>query len=89
MLEAFVPDCSGLSSPAWRRCCQVRAIAPRRRLATDHVRALEFFEDVLEHDTRVFFQGRLERTRPRAMRRRNAIVGDATWSGRWRSFRRA
>jgi hypothetical protein len=29
------------------------------RIATDHVSALEFFEDVMEHDPRVFFDGRL------------------------------
>jgi hypothetical protein len=57
----------------------LRGAVPRTaRIAVDHVRALEFFEEVLEHDARVFFDGRLERTRPRGTRRRNAVVGDTT-----------
>lgn len=43
----------------------LRGVVPRTaRIATDHVRALEFFEEVLEHDPRVFFDGRLLRNRP-------------------------
>jgi len=42
----------------------LRGAVPRTaRVATDHVRALEFFEEVMEHDPRVFFEGRLVRTR--------------------------
>lgn len=56
----------------------LRGVVPRTaRLAIDHVRALEFFEEVLEHDPRVFFDGRLESASHRAMRRAN-IIGDAT-----------
>lgn len=44
----------------------LRGVVPRTaHLANDHVRALEFFEEVLEHDPRVYFDGRLERTRSR------------------------
>lgn len=43
----------------------LRGVVPRTaRIATDHVRALEFFEEVMEHDPRVFFDGRLVRNRP-------------------------
>ncbi|ULL01508.1 hypothetical protein [Bradyrhizobium sp. I71] len=43
----------------------LRGVVPRTgRIETDHVRALEFFEEVLEHDPRVFFGGRLVRERP-------------------------
>jgi hypothetical protein len=52
----------------------VSGLVPRTtRLATDHVRALEFFEEILEHDPRVFFDGRLESAFDRAARRRNVI----------------
>jgi hypothetical protein len=52
----------------------VSGLVPRTiRLATDQVRALEFFEEILEHDPRVFFDGRLERAFDRAVRRRNVI----------------
>lgn len=54
----------------------LRGVVPRTaRIATDHVRALEFFEEVLEHDPRVFFDGRLVRKRPAL---RDNIIGDAT-----------
>jgi hypothetical protein len=54
----------------------LRGVVPRTaRIATDHVHALEFFEEVLEPDPRVFFDGRL--TRDRAANR-NKIIGDAT-----------
>jgi hypothetical protein len=56
----------------------LRGLVPRTAcLATDHVRALEFFEEILEDDPRMFFDGRLERERKRAIRRRN-VIGDAT-----------
>jgi hypothetical protein len=43
----------------------LRGVVPRTaRLETDHVRALEFFEEIIEHDPRVFFDGRLVRNRP-------------------------
>lgn len=54
----------------------LRGVVPRTaRIATDHIRALEFFEEVLERDPRVFFDGRLvrNRTAPPA-----DIDGDAT-----------
>jgi hypothetical protein len=55
----------------------LRGVVPRTaRLAIDHIRALEFFEEVLEHDPRVFFDGRLESASDRAMRRAN-IIGEA------------
>jgi hypothetical protein len=55
----------------------LRGLVPlTARLATDHVRALEFFEEILEHDPRVFFDGRLEKEGKRAMRPGN--VGNAT-----------
>jgi hypothetical protein len=54
----------------------LRGVVPRTaRLETDHVRALEFFEEILEHDPRVFFDGRLVRF-PAA--RRNNVIGEAT-----------
>jgi hypothetical protein len=54
----------------------LRGVVPRTtRLATDHVRALEFFEEIIEHDPRVFFDGRLVRERAA---NRNEIIGDAT-----------
>lgn len=43
------------------------------RIETDHVRALEFFEEILEHDPRVFFDGRLVRV---PVARRDNVVGD-------------
>jgi hypothetical protein len=47
----------------------LRGIVPRTaRLAADHVNALEFFEEILEDDPRVFFGGRIERERKRANR---------------------
>jgi hypothetical protein len=56
----------------------LRGVVPRTtRLATDHVRALEFFEEIIEHDPRVFFDGRLTRTTKRAMLRVD-INGEAT-----------
>jgi hypothetical protein len=56
----------------------LRGVVPRTtRLATDHVRALEFFEEILEHDPRVFFDGRLESAFVRASRRAN-VIGGAT-----------
>ena len=52
----------------------LRGVVPRTaRLATDHVRALEFFEEIMEHDPRVFFDGRLVRV-PAA--RRDNVIGD-------------
>jgi hypothetical protein len=52
----------------------LRGLVPRTaRIATDHVHALECFEEILEHDTRVFFEGRLESARDRAVRRANVI----------------
>lgn len=43
----------------------LRGVVPRTaRNERDHVHALEFFEEVLEHDARVFFDGRLVRERP-------------------------
>jgi hypothetical protein len=54
----------------------LRGVVPRTaRLAADHVHALEFFEEVMEHDPRVFFDGRLVRDRAA---NRNGIIGDAT-----------
>jgi hypothetical protein len=54
----------------------LRGVVPRTgRLATDHVRALEFFEEIMEHDPRVFLDGRLVRDRAA---NRNEIIGDAT-----------
>lgn len=54
----------------------LRGAVPRTaRIAIDHVRALEFFEEVMEHDPRVFFDGRLVRNRPE---RRADLDGDAT-----------
>lgn len=45
-------------------------------IAADHVRALEYFEDIIEHDTRVFFDGRLVRNRP--VRTAKKAIGAAT-----------
>ncbi|MCK1500468.1 hypothetical protein [Bradyrhizobium sp. 188] len=45
-------------------------------IAADHVRALEYFEDIMEHDTRVFFDGRLVRNRP--VRTAKKAIGAAT-----------
>ncbi len=43
----------------------LRGVVPRTgRIETDHVRALEFFEEILKDDPRVFFGGRLIRQRP-------------------------
>jgi hypothetical protein len=43
----------------------LRGVVPRtKRIETDHVRALEFFEEILADDPRVFFAGRLIRERP-------------------------
>lgn len=54
----------------------LRGVVPRtRRVEVDHVRALEFFEEILADDPRVFFDGRLVRGRAA---RRNTVVGDAT-----------
>jgi hypothetical protein len=54
----------------------LRGVVPRTaRIATDHIHALEFFEEIMEHDPRVFFDGRLVRNR--AVRRNN-LIGDAT-----------
>jgi hypothetical protein len=54
----------------------LRGVVPRTaRLGADHVRALEFFEEVLEHDPRAFFDGRLRRVRAS---NRNTDVGGAT-----------
>lgn len=54
----------------------LRGVVPRTaRLAADHVHALEFFEEIMEHDPRVFFDGRLVRDRAA---NRNEIIGDAT-----------
>lgn len=50
----------------------LRGLVPRTaRIATDHVRALEFFEEILEHDPPLFFKGRLENARKRGARRAN------------------
>jgi hypothetical protein len=54
----------------------LRGVVPRtKRIETDHVRALEFFEEILKDDPRVFFDGRLESARDRARRRANIIGG--------------
>jgi hypothetical protein len=45
------------------------------RIAADHIRALEFFEEVMEHDPRIFFDGRLVRERAR---NRNTNIGART-----------
>jgi hypothetical protein len=51
---------------------------PRTRgLATDHARAMEAFEEIMEHDARMFWNGRIESAGDRAVRRAN-IIGDAT-----------
>ena len=56
----------------------LRGVVPRTvRLEIDHVRALEFFEEIMEDDPRIFFEGRLTRTTKRAMRRVD-ISGEAT-----------
>jgi hypothetical protein len=49
------------------------AVRRTARIETDHVRALEFFEEILEHDPRVFFDGRLVRF---PVARRHNVVGD-------------
>ena len=52
----------------------LRGIVPRTaRIATDHLRALEFFEEILEHDPRIFFDGRLVSSRDRLAQRGNVI----------------
>jgi hypothetical protein len=51
------------------------AVRRTGRIETDHVHALELFEEILEHDPRVFFDGRLVRERST---RPSNIVGDAT-----------
>jgi hypothetical protein len=52
----------------------LRGVVPRTaRIERDHVHALEFFEEVLEHDPRVFFDGRLIRERAA---KRNDIKGE-------------
>lgn len=54
----------------------LHGVVPRtNRLETDHVRALEFFEEILEDDPRAVFDGRIERERRRAVRRAD-IAGD-------------
>lgn len=54
----------------------LHGVVPRtKRIETDHVRALEFFEEIMADDPRVFFEGRLVRERKP---KRNAIVGGAT-----------
>ena len=54
----------------------LRGVVPRTaRIATDHVRALEFFEEIMEHDPRVFFDGRLVRNRAAP---RDNVIGRAT-----------
>ncbi len=54
----------------------LRGVVPRTaRLAADHVHALEFFEEIMEHDPRVYFDGRLVRDRAA---NRKEIIGDAT-----------
>ncbi|MET4296236.1 hypothetical protein ABIB06_007030 [Bradyrhizobium sp. LB8.2] len=51
----------------------LRGVVPRTtRLATDHVRALQFFEEIIEHDPRAFFDGRLVRF---PVSRRNNVIG--------------
>ena len=56
----------------------LRGLVPRTALvAADHVRALEFFEEIMEDDPRIFFEGRLTRTTKRVMRRVD-INGEAT-----------
>jgi hypothetical protein len=55
----------------------LQAVVPRTsRIENDHVRALEFFEEIMQQDCRVFFCGRLARTKPSP--RRAGSHGEAT-----------
>jgi hypothetical protein len=54
----------------------LRGVVPRTaRIAADHIRALEFFEEVMQHDPRIFFDGRLVRERAG---NRNTNIGART-----------